>query len=515
VFNYPKKHDYWYKGTESVSISLIKGKNHCETHYVSSQIIEKIDIIELFILFILIGIPLYNLLFFILIYILKLFKPNSHKIYQIEETSIFSHKILLLILLLGITVRIFYFNKFGIINFQHDWHGHIEFIKYMAQNWSLPVPTKGLEYPQQPVYYFISAGIYSLSTFMGYSQNIALEAIGYFSLFCSFIFLIYAYKFISLLSDNKRLKVIAMIFIAFTPSLVYISARINNDSLVMGLSAVSLYYLLKSYQNEFKHYFYHALILISLLFLTKISTLAIELLFFALLILSYKNSHSTSTSQIKSKLYIFGLVGIFLLTYTLWRVYLPLDNLFHMVNSSGNYPNQGIKELNWSYFTSYNFLSLFQVGYSYVFGEDAIRYSFLTYQYGTMLFGEFDYSYFIDKSPNLKIVMQSILLSGLVLLIGFFRFIIQIHKISIFEKLLFISLLINLILILKFIFDFPSICNTDFRYFVSSFLIFSFVFAKGIESISHIKIIRYITNALLFILVLAELLFFALLIFIQ
>ena len=414
----------------------------------------------------------------------------------------------LILLFIGLIIRFFYQQKYGVMLFQHDWHGHIEMIKYIADTWSIPLPNKGLEFPQQPLYYIVTAGIYSLSTSLGFSDKMALEHIGYFSFLCSAIFLVYGYRFISLLTTNSSVKTIAMIFLALTPSIVYISARINNDSLVMALSALSLYHIVKSYQSNFSSSFFMALLFTSLLFLSKISALSIELIFFSLLIFSYIKEKN---NQIKQRLYIFGLVGMCLLTYTLWRVYLPLDTSFHMVNSSGAYPGQILPPLDFHYFGTFNFTSLFNQSYSHVFGEDSVRYSFLTYQYGTMLFGEFDYTYFIHKTPWLKETMQSIIALGLLFIIGFITFIWKIDRASTVERLLFGTLLINFILILKFMFDFPSVCNTDFRYFVPSFLLFAYIFAKGLADLKNFKFLSKALNGLLFFLVLGEILFFVLL----
>jgi len=426
------------------------------------------------------------------------------KIFKTEDSINYA----LILLLLGIVIRAFYQNKYGVMLFQHDWHGHVAFIKHIAQTWTLPVPTKGLEYPQQPLYYYLAGGLYALSTELGFSEKISLEIIGYFSFLCSVTFLIYGYKFIALLSNKKRVKNIAMVFLALTPSLVYLSARISNDTLVMALSAAALYTMVKSYQTQFKNYFYITLITTTLLFLTKISTAGIELLFFALLLLVYKDSKPKEMPHIQKRVYLFGVVGLFLVAYTLWRVYMPLDGQFYMVNSSGSYPNQTIKNLNLNYFASFNFISLFQSGQSHVFGEDNIRYSFITYQYGTMFFGEFDYAYFIHQTPWLKKVMQTILLFGLIFVIGFFTYILNLYKTSRLKRLLFITLLINFLLIIKFMSDFPSVCNTDFRYFVSSFLIFSFVFAQGLDYLNHSKLLTQLINTIVTLLALSEILFF-------
>ena len=159
IFNNQKRKGYWYHGTESIDIKLHKGKNHCQGTNITGEVVQKLNYIEFFILFILIGTAIFHLLFKLLLFGLNTIKSDSTSTrisLKWIENNFFSSKLILAIILLGITIRLIYFEKYGIMTFQHDWHGHIEFIKYMSNSWSLPVPTKGLEYPQQPLYYFIS-----------------------------------------------------------------------------------------------------------------------------------------------------------------------------------------------------------------------------------------------------------------------------------------------------------------------------------------------------------------------
>jgi hypothetical protein len=69
VFNNPKEKDYWYRGTEQINIVLYKGKNTCQGTSITSEIAQKLNFTEFIILFILIGIPLFHLLFMLLIWI--------------------------------------------------------------------------------------------------------------------------------------------------------------------------------------------------------------------------------------------------------------------------------------------------------------------------------------------------------------------------------------------------------------------------------------------------------------
>ena len=518
ILDNSQKHDYFYRGQEEVLIPLYRGENPCQAQYILPKIKQKIGFLDFTVLFALWGVPLYQLLFFIFMWGMDRLKQKNRS----GIGGLFPHGSRvnasfpkLLIWLMGITVliggiiRVAYFQKYGIMVFQHDWHGHIEFIEYVAQNWNLPsIPMKSLEFPQQPLYYFITGGLYSILIEVGLNHDNALYGIGYFSLFCSMVFLLYSYRLMGILTDNRWVQLVAIIFIALTPSIVYLSARINNDSLVMTLSVISIYYSIKSYQAGFQQGFFVALIAVSLLFLTKVSASSIELLLFALLLVAYYQSSKSKENAIKKQLYWYGLVGIFLLTFTLLRVYMPLEeSSFYLVNSA-KYPKQTIEALDFSYFASFNIIDLITAGQSHVFGKDSIRHSFLTYQYGTMFFGESNYAYFVNKHPSLFIMMQSVLLLGLIYLIGFVAYFINLRHEPLLHKILFGVLFINFMLIIKFLLMYPSICNTDFRYFVASFILLGFIFAQGLEYITPTPVLKGVVNILLIGLVASEILFF-------
>jgi hypothetical protein len=513
----------WYEGKQEEAVFNVKsGNNSCYAMANNKDsafvpiIKQKLTFLNYIILFAFIGFPLIHLIFITFIRLLNTIKTKfaQFEIYQPHNETINSRKKLPIliptIIAIGILIRIFYFQKFGITSFQHDWQGHVEFIKYISTNWSLPIPSKGLQFPQQPLYYIISAILYTLGIKLGMNGMDTLYIVGYLSLICSILFLYYTYKFIVLLTNNKWTQTVAVLFVSFTPSLVYLSARINNDSLVLVLSIVSLFYIVKSYQSNFLESFIPALLWTSLLFLAKISASPIELLLFALLIWKYLQSNlDEDIDYLKRKLYLFSLVGILLLGFTLFKNYLPIENTIRMVNSSGGFPGQIIKSLDMSYFFTFNISSLIDTGYSYVFGNDNIRYSFLTYQYGTMFFGEFGYSSFIKQHEWLKIIMQIILASGLVYILGLLFFIARLHKASMLHILLFTTLTLNFLLILEFMLTYSVVCNTDFRYYVASFGLFAFVFAQGLTYINdYSKWMKYILSLAIGVLSISELTYF-------
>lgn len=517
---FPLKKMQWFEGIgEQAILSLKSGENLIEVtvnnhkRVYTPRVKEKLSNFDFTVLFILLGIPIFHLVFLLFVYLLNKLKMKNSSLSPIESTIDMKMPYLILFLILtGLIIRVIYFHKYGVTLFQHDWHGHIEFIKLLANDFTLPLSSKGLEYPQQPLYYILTAGLYGLFSSFDMSERHVLQGVGYLSLLSGFVFVYYSYKLLSLLTREKWIVTVGMVFISLTPSLVYMSARINNDSLVMALSVLSLFYIVKSYQAKFQTDFYKALAVLSMLFMTKISAAPMELFLFVLLLAVYIKVNSQEDialrGRVKKNLYIFSLVGVFLLTFTLLRVYLPIEESFHMVNSSANYPRQTIESFGVEYFTSFNIQTLFETGYSHVYGLDDIRYSFLTYQYGTMFFGEFNYSFFIERKEYIDLIMKGILLLGLVYVLGFIVYILQVYKRSFLEILLFLLMTFNLALILKFMFSYPAVCNTDFRYFVPSFVLFAFFFAKGLFYFQENRYLDKPINLLIILLALSKIGFF-------
>ena len=513
----------WFEkkgGEEQISLRLGKGRVHCRAkvqnkgrHYIP-RVKQRLTVLNYVVLFILIGYPLLTYIFLLLTYVLyKLNKrvPSNNNINVVSTKEIKSLSVYILwgILFLGIVLRSAYYYKFGITHFQHDWQGHIEFIKYISENWTVPMPSKGLQFPQQPLYYYIAAGLYIVGLESGLDSMHAIHILGYFSLFCSFIFLWYSYKFFTCITQNRWVQIVAMSFVVFTPSIVYMSARINNDVLVMALSAYTLYFIVHSYYTDFNQYFYRALIGVSLLFMTKISAAPLEILFFLLLCVVFL--YKEQNGDIKKKLYIFSMVGVFLLGYTLLRVYLPVEGAFHLVNSSGFFPGQHIPILSIEFLMYFNLEQLVTVEYLRSYLEDVALHTFPNHQYRTMFIGEFNYEYYLNHVEELKIVIQVIFLMGLIYIIGFFTYFRYMIFSKIVDKLLLVIVLFNLALIIKFVFDYPSLSNTDFRYFAPTFPVIGYIFAQGLKYICITKWIQYFFSIFLGIFFTIEIVFFILL----
>jgi len=71
IFSNQKKRGYWYHGTESIDIVLHKGENICQGTHLTSEIAQKLNFTEFIVLFILMGLPIFHLLFTLLIWLLN------------------------------------------------------------------------------------------------------------------------------------------------------------------------------------------------------------------------------------------------------------------------------------------------------------------------------------------------------------------------------------------------------------------------------------------------------------
>jgi len=496
------KDNYKFLPSSYSSISIERGISDCvgylaeQTDYPEYD--ERLDILsvktkmifhDFMISLLLLGIPIFICLSFLFSWIIGRISKNKttdRRILPLFNQKRKVEKLLLFILFLGITIRGLYFYVFGPYLFQHDWSAHVELIFTILNNgWTLPLPSTGLEFPQQPLYYIITGFLYSFS--VGIVDD-PFQVLGLFSLFSSFIFLLYIYKIAFLLNLGYKGRLMFLSFFSFLPSIVFISARINNDALVLPLMAISIYYILTSYASGFKTSFWTALFFTSFLFLTKLSASPIEIFFFILLLDRALFGNSKKYTSIKLEYFI--LIGLFVLSIALFRDWQPIENSFRFINSAA-YPDQTIPSLSFDYFTSFPYLSLLDAKQCAVFGDDTIRYHFLSYIYGTMFVGEFDYSTLQYGTEIAKsLISYSILMMyffGISIPIGVIYYLSRLGKRGFFGILLVSLVVYTILLVISLLFKYPSVCNTDFRYLEISFIFIGYIVVSGIRSFSYSK----------------------------
>ncbi|WP_096087462.1 hypothetical protein [Agaribacterium haliotis] len=383
------------------------------------------------------------------------------------------------LLLIAVLLRIVYWSAMGATQFQHDYHGHIEYIEFWANHGFSPLPHKGWEYPQQPFYYVLNGAIFAAMKGMGLEKSSILFYISALAMLLNCVALYYFLGLLKRLTPDRLLQYAAFCFYAFMPSLVFASTRISNDSWTLALATMAAYFVVAAWQTGWSKFFYRALIFTSFAFLCKISTLVIELLFIALLLhsLYYSGVH-----KLKTQLLVFALVGASILSLTLFRAWYPAASAFHFVNS-GIWGGQHIQNFDLFYLASFHFGDILSHAEAAINNQDTrvITRSFPSYQYVTMFFGEFDYSWWRNQAPLLKLVQQASLLLGLLVPLAWLVFLCS--KKRLLDYLFVVMLLVGLFLQLKFVFDYPSVSNTDFRYHAPYMFVFAWFFGRGIAYI--------------------------------
>lgn len=392
----------------------------------------------------------------------------------------------LFILLLGILLRICYVYQYDYESYNHDHAKHMEYINYIADNMELPSVGKGVEFPQQPLYYVLSAlvvrgckGDYSFQV----KDPVNLLVI--FSCLLSILSLFMFYKLChKVFRENVFQKSISMGTISLTPSFIFMAGRVNNDNLIFFLAVIICLLLFNFMTTATSKGLYQLLIVGAIGLISKIS--------FALWFVVIGFSLLWKFLELKDVIYkkwLFKLCLVFSLVFglTLWRAYIPSEQNFCYIHS-GIYSDQQVTP-DLSYFTSFKAGSLMESAQA--FGDDRnshpVNQSFLTNLYATMFFGEYDYKRLYGENFSVRILMQSIYLFGLIVIATTLAILFKFHVYHQYFGLLSLAVLINFILIIKLVWSYPSVCNTDFRYFAPTIAGLSLIIGYGASQIVAIS----------------------------
>jgi len=400
---------------------------------------------------------------------------------QINKNSIVW--IPIIILFLGIIIRLSFTGYFGIKEtykdfwgaetYVHDVPEHIQYVQFIAENLTLPEVDKGLEYPQQPLYYITIGVAYQLLNIL---FNIPSDKIFRILIWFSCIFSIGTLIFTFLTIKQLKLPIWIQSFIigifAFTPSFIFQSIMISNDALLPLTASASFFFLIKYLKNEKLIYLILSVIWAILSVFTKISAGLLLIIILFALIYKYKQKNDKNILLMSGAVL---LIGFLCFAMALHRAYIPSVKQFRFVESY-KYEHQKTNPESFSYFLDFNFIDLVKEGQSYVFGNESVARTLPTFLYGSFLFGEFNYDNVVNIYPQIKLLMRIIIILGLLFPIGLIVNLFFIKKWDIIDYVSGLGIIINFILIVYFLYKYPSVCNSDFRYFVPSFtglLIFS------------------------------------------
>lgn len=417
----------------------------------------------------------------------------------------------LIALIAGILIRLLYANYFGSEVYQnyytHDTPNHIQYIQFIAENLSLPKVDKGLEYPQQPFYY-ITAGIsYRLLNYFLIASDAILQILVWFSAIFSIGTLFFSYLLAKKITNSIWAQSFVVGLLAFTPAFVYQSGMTGNDPLLAFFSAGAFFFLVCFIKEEKIRDIIFAIVLATLAVFTKITGGIVLIMILAALI--YKNYYKSERRKILILVFAVSLIGLLCLATSFYRAYLPDVKKFHFVESYA-YDGQQTNPTDPSYFLSFNLKELLKEGQSYVYGNKNVARTFPTFLYGSFLFGEYSYAEITNLWPVMKILMQFIILFGLIFPFGIIINLIFIKKWSIIDYISTFGAIINLVLIIIFLLRYPSVCNSDFRYFAPMFSGLLILSATGLYRFAEkLGKLKFIVPVLCFSLISFEFLWIA------
>ena len=180
------------------------------------------------------------------------------------------------IFILGIVLRILYMYGTTYEIRAPDVRGHIEYIKTMSESLRLPESSEGWGHHHSPLYHAIASIWVRIGNALSMQFGNVLRAIQIQSLISSVITLIIGMKIGEMLLGHKKcFRSLTMFWIIFAtlPGLIFFASRINNDTLVQVWFFLGLLCILYWWQKGHMRYWYAALAITLLGFLSKITCL--------------------------------------------------------------------------------------------------------------------------------------------------------------------------------------------------------------------------------------------------
>ena len=178
----------------------------------------------------------------------------------------------------GVALRMLYFSFTPFFERAYDMNGHIEYIMHILKHWMIPAVGTGWEAHQQPLYYLLAAVWMHTAGLFGRPFASQLNDVRFFSLLSSvgvFLLGIWIGKLLLREKQNQKILLLFTGLLATLPGLIFLSSRINNDSLAQFLSFLAFGLLLRWWQQGAERDWYILCVVLSIALLTKLTPLAL------------------------------------------------------------------------------------------------------------------------------------------------------------------------------------------------------------------------------------------------
>ncbi|MDD4286905.1 MAG: glycosyltransferase family 39 protein [Candidatus Peribacteraceae bacterium] len=290
----------------------------------------------------------------------------------------------------------------------YDADGHLEYIQYVAQHLALPAIKDGWEFYQAPLYYVLTGLWLHVGNAYGRALALLIRDTQWLACFSSILTLAGMGWIATLLFSRKEKaeRVLLLASLAVLPSIVFLSARINNDTFLLLWEVFCLGFLIAWWQNGRWKNWWLAIILLALSILTKTNGLLLVPIAFLLLALKRR-------LPLKTKVLV-GAVSLLLLTLTTgWLFTLRNGASLNqpLVVNTGNLSSALYVKNTVETFTEFNVLRMAVYPYNNPWDDAFGRQYFWEYFFKSAFFGEFDFG------VALKPIASAILVCGFLALL--------------------------------------------------------------------------------------------------
>lgn len=358
-----------------------------------------------------------------------------------------------LVLALGVALRVAFFmdlpkyDKFG-----HDVDGHVAYVHYIAENYSLPSDDECWTCYHPPVYFATSVPAFKVAPALGFAN---VEGLGAQSLVLSMMFLLIGFAFFRNFMSGGSL-VVSTALLSFWPVLILAAPRIGNDQMFYVFHALCLWGGVRYLNSGRGKFLVLASVSTALAFWTKstgVVTIGVLFLFAAM---GYVKN-AVSLKPKKSELVSWALFALML-------VGIAIDKFVGDANLVGNSQSlhSGLKvgstASNYLFFDVKTFMT---EPYTSPWRDEMGRQYFWNYALKTSLFGEF--ILLKNATGTLLATLISGSFLGLVIYAvrGFWETRLKaIHWILLLQGVAFFAALASLRN------KIPFSCSNDFRYIV-------------------------------------------------
>lgn len=362
-----------------------------------------------------------------------------------------------LIMFSGAILRFFYMLYTAPYERQHDvtltW-GHLNYIKYIAQNFTLPNTGQGQTY-HPPLHHIICAIFYDTGKIMGLNDGAAVKLIQIGIMIMSCISLLYIYKIFKATKCNTIITLAGLAIFSFHPYNIYLSSFLNNDSTLMFFYILGFYYLLKwSNSNTIKNIIILSIFTTLAVITKKSAVMLIPIILMVFAVQLYKNM-----GNIKS--YIKQFILFFCILIPLPAI-VQLRSFVSFKQGFGYCLAPGLQKYENSIYNLFNFPveNLLKSPFT---GDPFSEYErnrfFPEYVFKSSLFGEW-------RFPGHEFLGGLLVFAALGLLIVLAVYLLTMKKEDIFPYgyIFLLNLFIPIVLLFRFRLEFPYVCTQNFRY---------------------------------------------------